>query len=64
MVEIKKAPLRRINLSLPEDLFIEIEKSIEENYLTRTKWFVDAALMKLSKEKDAKIDRVVKGQKI
>lgn len=59
-----KKTMRRINLSLPEDIFIEIEKSIEENYLTRTKWFLEAVLMKLSKERDAKIDRVVKGQKI
>lgn len=63
MSNIKKV-IRRINLSLPEDIFLEIEKSIEENYLTRTKWFSDAASMKLAKEKDAKIDRLVKGQKM
>lgn len=63
MSDIKKN-LKRINLSLPEDLFEEIEKSIDENYLTRTKWFVDAALMKLEKDKDSKIDRIVKGQKL
>ena len=62
MTEIKK-PLKRINLSLPHDIFDEIEQSIQDNYLTRTKWFIDAALMKLSKEKELKIDRVVKGQK-
>lgn len=33
-----KKTLKRINLSLPEDLLEEIEKNIEENYLTRTKW--------------------------
>lgn len=59
-----KKTLKRINLSLPEDLLEEIEKNIEENYLTRTKWFIDAALMKLAKEKDTKIDRIVKRQKL
>lgn len=61
MSEIKK-PLKRINLSLPQEILDEIDKSIEDNYLTRTKWFIDAANIKLLKEKEKKIDRVVKGQ--
>jgi metal-responsive CopG/Arc/MetJ family transcriptional regulator len=57
----EKLKLKRINLALPENIVNEIDKYIEENFLTRTKWFLEAATMKLTKDQERKIDRIVKG---
>ncbi len=59
----KKKKLARITLSFPEDTLQEIDMVIEQNFLTRTKWFLDAAVNKLQKDKQKGIDDVIKGKK-
>lgn len=57
-----KKKLTRITVSFPEDILKEIDQIIEQNFLTRTKWFLDAATHKLKKDKQRGIDEVIKGR--
>lgn len=57
-----KKNLARITLSFPKETLMEIDRIIESNFLTRTKWFLDAATLKLKKDKQRGIDEVVKGK--
>lgn len=58
-----KTSLVRVTVSFPEDVLKEIDGEIERNFLTRTKWFLDAAVQKLDKDKKRYVDYVVKGTK-
>lgn len=56
----KKITLRRISLDVPDYIVEQIDKICDENYITRRKWFIDAANEKLEKSKLDKIDMIVR----
>ena len=56
----KKINTKRISLDFPDYMMEQIDKICDENFITRRKWFIDAANEKLEKEKLNKIDMVVR----
>lgn len=56
----KKINLKRISLDLPDNIIEQIDKICEESFITRRKWFIDAANEKLEKDKLNRIDMVVR----
>lgn len=50
---------KRILISLPREVLKEIDDHIEKEYITRTKWFIDAAYDKINKDRRKMIDDVV-----
>lgn len=56
----KKLNLKRISLDVPDHIVEQIDKICEESFITRRKWFIDAASEKLEKDKLNKIDMVVR----
>lgn len=56
----KKINLKRISLDVPDYIIEQIDKFCEESFITRRKWFIDAASDKIEKDKLNKIDMVVR----
>ncbi len=56
----KKLKLKRISLDIPESILEQIDKICDETFITRRKWFIDAANEKLEKEQLNKIDMIVR----
>lgn len=52
--------LKRISIDVPESLVLKIDSVCKQTYITRRKWFIDAAQMKLSNDQDSFIDMIVK----
>lgn len=55
-----KKALKRVSLDLPIYLLEQIDSICEANFITRRKWFIDAANEKLEKDKLNKIDMLVR----
>jgi|GEM_PF-1800733 len=51
---------RRLSLDFPNDLLKQIDHICKENYISKRKWFIEAAIDKLEKENSIKIDRIVR----
>lgn len=56
----KKVNVKRISLDFPDYMIERIDKICDESFITRRKWFIDAANEKLEKEKLNKIDMIVR----
>ena len=52
---------KRVSLDLPPELIGIIDQICKDNFITRRKWFIDAAKEKLEKENNDKIDKIVRG---
>lgn len=52
---------KRLSLDLPSDLLEQIEEICKDNFISKRKWFIDAAKEKLEKETSNKIDKIVRG---
>jgi len=50
---------KRVLISLPVDVLDKIDTHIKKEYITRTKWFVDAAYDKIAKDNKRKVDEIV-----
>ncbi len=59
-MSIKLKP-KRLSLDLPGDLLEQIEEICKDNFISKRKWFIDAAKEKLEKETNNKIDKIVRG---
>jgi metal-responsive CopG/Arc/MetJ family transcriptional regulator len=57
--KIKKL-ISRVNIAVPTDLLNIIDNYVEENFLTRNKWFLDAINLKMEKDRLKMIDKIVK----
>lgn len=55
-----KKALKRVSLDLPVYLLEQIDSICETSFITRRKWFIDAANEKLEKDKLNKIDMLVR----
>lgn len=56
----KKINVKRVSLDFPDHILERIDKICEENFITRRKWFIDAANEKLEKDNLDKIDMLVR----
>lgn len=56
----KKIDVKRVSLDFPNYILDQIDAICEENFITRRKWFIDAANEKLEKDKLNKIDMIVR----
>jgi metal-responsive CopG/Arc/MetJ family transcriptional regulator len=52
---------KRVSLDLPCDLLEKIDKICKKSFMSKRKWFIDAAIDKLKKEQSDKIDNIVRG---
>jgi metal-responsive CopG/Arc/MetJ family transcriptional regulator len=52
---------KRVSLDFPIDMIEEIDEICRKSFMSKRKWFIDAAMDKLEKEKDSKIDKLVRG---
>lgn len=52
---------RRVSLDFPIEVLEDIDKICKKSFISKRKWFIDAAIDKLEKEKSQKIDKVVRG---
>ena len=52
--------VKRVSLDLPIDLVNQIDDICKENFITRRKWFIDAAKDKLEKEFTNKVDKIIR----
>lgn len=52
---------KRVSLDVPFDLVERIEEICKDNFISKRKWFIDAAKEKLEKETNNKIDKIVRG---
>lgn len=55
-----KKALKRVSLDFPVYLLEQIDSICETSFITRRKWFIDAANEKLEKDKLNKIDILVR----
>jgi metal-responsive CopG/Arc/MetJ family transcriptional regulator len=56
----KKINVKRISIDFPDHILNQIDKICDENFITRRKWFIDAANEKLEKDNLNKIDMIVR----
>ena len=56
----KKINVKRISIDFPDHILNQIDKICDESFITRRKWFIDAANEKLEKDKLNKIDMLVR----
>jgi len=56
----QEQPIRRVSLDFPESILDQIDNICRETFITRRKWFIDAANDKLQKDKLNKIDMIVR----
>jgi metal-responsive CopG/Arc/MetJ family transcriptional regulator len=52
---------KRVSLDFPCDLLEQIEEICKDNFISKRKWFIDAAKEKLENETSNKIDKIVRG---
>lgn len=52
---------KRVSLDVPFELVEQIEEICKDNFISKRKWFIDAAKEKLEKETSNKIDKIVRG---
>ena len=57
---VKPSNIKRVSLDMPDYIIDKIDKICAENFITRRKWFIDAANDKLEKYELNKIDMIVK----
>ena len=57
---IKKINVKRISLDLPIYILEKIDIICDETFITRRKWFIDAANEKLERSNLNKIDMLVR----
>jgi len=51
---------KRVSLDFPSDLLEQIDEICKDSFMSKRKWFIDAAKEKLEKETSSKIDRIVR----
>ena len=51
---------KRVSLDFPIDVLNEIDKICKKSFMSKRKWFIDAAVDKLEKENNHKIDEIVR----
>lgn len=51
---------KRLSLDMPKYILSQIDIICKENFITRRKWFIDAANEKLERDKLNKIDMIVR----
>lgn len=56
-----KTITKRVSLDFPKDLLERIDLICKESFISKRKWFIDAAIDKLEKEEVKKIDKLVRG---
>jgi metal-responsive CopG/Arc/MetJ family transcriptional regulator len=56
----KKKAIKRVSIDFPIFLLEKIDSICETNFMTRRKWFIDAASEKLEKERSNQIDMLVR----
>lgn len=56
----KKINVKRVSIDFPDYILDQIDAICNETFITRRKWFIDAANEKLEKEKLNKIDMIVR----
>ena len=59
MKKNKSENIQRITISVPKTLLDTIDQLTENAAVSRTKWFINAALEKVEYEKKFSIDRIV-----
>ena len=52
---------KRVSLDFPTEVLDKIDDICKKNFISKRKWFIDAAIDKLEKEKSQTIDKVVRG---
>ncbi len=52
--------VKRVSLDFPIDIVEKIDDFCKENFITRRKWFIDAAKDKIEKDSQEKIDMLVR----
>ena len=52
--------VKRVSLDFPDYILERIDLICKESFITRRKWFIDAANEKLEKDKLDKIDMIVR----
>ncbi len=52
--------VKRVSLDFPENILEQIDNICKDTFITRRKWFIDAANEKLEKDKLEKIDMIVR----
>jgi metal-responsive CopG/Arc/MetJ family transcriptional regulator len=52
---------KRVSLDIPINLLEQIDEICKESFMSKRKWFIDAAIDKLEKENYKKIDKIVRG---
>jgi metal-responsive CopG/Arc/MetJ family transcriptional regulator len=57
---VKPQNVKRVSLDMPDHIIDKIDKICAENFITRRKWFIDAANDKLEKYELNKIDMIVR----
>lgn len=56
----KKVNVKRVSLDFPDYILEQVDKICDENFITRRKWFIDAANEKLEKDNLNRIDMIVR----
>ena len=56
-----KITTKRVSLDFPINLLDQIDEICKDSFMSKRKWFIDAAIDKLEKESDKKIDKIVRG---
>ncbi|NRB11587.1 MAG: hypothetical protein HRU35_08310 [Rickettsiaceae bacterium] len=51
---------KRVSLDFPIDIVEKIDDFCKENFITRRKWFIDAAKDKIEKDNQEKVDMLVR----
>lgn len=57
---LDKLKVKRVSLDLPLDIIDQIDEDCRANYISKRKWFIDAAIEKIERDKLNKIDMIVK----
>lgn len=57
---LNKLKVKRVSLDLPLDIINEIDEDCRANYISKRKWFIDAAIEKIERDRLSKIDMIIK----
>ncbi len=62
MMLFMKTPnnIKRVSIDIPINIMEQIDIACKEQFIARRKWFIDAALAKIEKDKIEKIDSMVR----
>ena len=55
---------KRVSLDFPGETLKQIDEICKKNFISKRKWFIDAAIDKLEKERGLTIDSLARGQLI